>query len=236
MLWFSSPHVLSNMSETVTHKGGHQTFVMQHWERGKGNREREVPYTRTGQASVLGFAGTRTDPLGLDATSHGVGCGFPHSPALLDSIPHWRNLSFCHISAGGCTNPSRRDSPTNGPDQWPGSQHLFQGQDFLLRLFTQEGYYRKCLAYSNMEQTPHQPLCGNNLNAFPDWEVDIIFYIHKAYVFIREVFVLKLRNYSDSKYLEIKLHYNGRISPPTCRWCDNPTISCSQNIKPFLFF
>lgn len=96
-------------------------------------------------------------------------------------------------------------------DQQASTRHLFQEQGFLLRFFTHRGYCRRCLAHSSVEQTPHQLLCANNLITFPSWEVDVICQIHKAYVFTGEVFVLKLRNYFDSKYLEIKLHHNDRI-------------------------
>lgn len=70
----------------------------------------------------------------------------------------------------------------------------------------------------------------NNLNAFPSQEADTIFYIQKAYIFTRDVFVLKIRDNSD-----IRLPSAAGVSSQTYRWRDFPTSPAQKKIKVCIF-
>lgn len=142
MLWFFSPHNLSNNRDSEAQKISLETCnAAQLLRKKKSKREQWWRYSCIhGQVSILGFAGkaVQPDPLGLAITRHGVGHDSPHSCAFICSSPLCGHFGICHIPAWGFINPTEQTVPQMvfaAPDQWAGTHHLFQEQGFILRFF-----------------------------------------------------------------------------------------------------
>lgn len=118
MLWFFSPHNLSNNRDSEAQKISLETCnAAQLLRKKKSKREQGWRYSCIhGQVSILGFAGkaVQPDPLGLAITRHGVGHDSPHSCAFICSSPLCGHFGICHIPAWGFINPYRTDGPTDG--------------------------------------------------------------------------------------------------------------------------